>query len=93
LLSTVSFESHDEPTANKQSTSPLSRLSVDTLVPTMLVSVKPATSLPLRESRARYFRARLTNSIESSFEDSNHNIHTSQDTMNHPEFSFDHMKQ
>jgi len=36
---------------------------------------------------------KLINSIESSFEDSNHNIHTSQDTMNHPEFSFDHMKQ
>ncbi len=32
-------------------------------------------------------------SIESSFENSNHNIHTSQDTMDHPEFSFSHMRE
>ena len=31
--------------------------------------------------------------IESSFEDSNHHIHSSQDTIDHPEFSFDHMKE
>jgi hypothetical protein len=93
LPSTVSLNLQHGPTADKQSIFPLSRLSVDMLVPTTPVSVKPATSLPLRESRARYFGAQLTDSIESSFEDSNHNIHTSQDTMNHPEFSFDHMKQ
>ncbi|KAK4685705.1 bacterial leucyl aminopeptidase, partial [Tremellales sp. Uapishka_1] len=32
-------------------------------------------------------------SIESSFENSNHNIHTSQDTIDHPEFSFTHMRE
>jgi leucyl aminopeptidase len=31
--------------------------------------------------------------IESSFDDSNHNIHTSQDTIDHPEFSFTHMRE
>ncbi|RXK40515.1 bacterial leucyl aminopeptidase [Tremella mesenterica] len=31
--------------------------------------------------------------IESTFENSNHNIHTSQDTTDHPEFSFKHMKE
>ncbi|WRT70247.1 uncharacterized protein IL334_007242 [Kwoniella shivajii] len=31
--------------------------------------------------------------IESTFEDSNHNIHTSGDTINHPEFSFTHMRE
>ncbi|KAJ9113230.1 hypothetical protein QFC22_006069 [Naganishia vaughanmartiniae] len=32
-------------------------------------------------------------SIESTFEDSNHAIHSSGDTIEHPEFSFDHMQQ
>lgn len=32
-------------------------------------------------------------SIESTFEDSNHHIHTADDTMNHPEFSFTHMRE
>ncbi|WWC64621.1 uncharacterized protein I303_107232 [Kwoniella dejecticola CBS 10117] len=31
--------------------------------------------------------------IESTFENSNHNIHTSGDTTNHPEFSFTHMRE
>ncbi|WVR07704.1 hypothetical protein IAU60_004746 [Kwoniella sp. DSM 27419] len=31
--------------------------------------------------------------IESSFENSNHNIHTSGDTTDHPEFSFTHMRE
>lgn len=77
-----------------QSIFPLSKPSVDTLVRTMPVSVKPGISLLSRRSSAHIsLDIALMNSIESSFEDSNHNIHTSQDTMNHPEFSFDHMKQ
>jgi len=31
--------------------------------------------------------------IESSFEDSNHNIHSTSDTIDHPEFSFSHMRE
>ncbi|RSH91809.1 Leucine aminopeptidase 1 [Saitozyma podzolica] len=31
--------------------------------------------------------------IESTFENSNHNIHTTQDTTDHPEFSFSHMRE
>ncbi|WWC94847.1 hypothetical protein V866_001697 [Kwoniella sp. B9012] len=31
--------------------------------------------------------------IESTFENSNHNIHTTADTTNHPEFSFTHMRE
>lgn len=31
--------------------------------------------------------------IESKFEDSNQNIHTQQDTIDHPEFSFEHMRE
>lgn len=31
--------------------------------------------------------------IESSFEDSNHGIHSTGDTIDHPEFSFSHMKE
>ncbi|KAL7418452.1 hypothetical protein Q5752_006910 [Cryptotrichosporon argae] len=31
--------------------------------------------------------------IESSFEDSNHNIHSASDTVDHPEFSFSHMRE
>jgi hypothetical protein len=32
-------------------------------------------------------------SIESTFENSNHHIHSSDDTINHPEFSFTHMRE
>ena len=32
----------------------------------------------------------MRDSIESSFEDSNHYIHSIEDTMDHPEFSFTH---
>lgn len=77
-----------------QSIFPLSRPNADTLVRITPVSVKPGISLLSRRSPSHSsLDIALMNSIESSFEDSNHNIHTSQDTMNHPEFSFDHMKQ
>ena len=35
----------------------------------------------------------MRDSIESSFEDSNHYIHSIEDTMDHPEFSFTHMRE
>ena len=35
----------------------------------------------------------MMTSIESTFEDSNHNIHSTADTIDHPEFSFKHMKE
>lgn len=35
----------------------------------------------------------MRHSCESLFENSNHNIHSLQDTMDHPEFSFKHMRE
>ncbi len=35
----------------------------------------------------------ISTRLESTFEDSNHNIHSTSDTIDHPEFSFDHMKE
>jgi leucyl aminopeptidase len=73
-----------------------SRLSAHTLVLTIRASAKPVINLPSREFQNGLMRSALTDplaSIESSFENSNHNIHSTQDTIYHPEFSFTHMKE
>ena len=35
----------------------------------------------------------MSRSLESSFENMNNNIHSAKDTMDHPEFSFNHMRE
>lgn len=62
----------------------------------MLVSGKQGINLHLRELPSRLqLSGRRSDQIriESTFENSNHNIHSTQDTTDHPEFSFTHMRE